>query len=127
MKLTHFILLALVSLLASCSSGRLVTESDTGRTYPAEYLDSLRGMASGQRDAEQMRFAADVLAQAGQATTEHGVRYPGTGKQISWTHRGQPKFTALRLGILPNGMEMWQGPNPASGFYSNPLTTTYWH
>jgi hypothetical protein len=110
--------------LVSCSNQRLVQESDTGRLYSADYLDSLRGMASGQRDAEQMRFADRIIAQAGKPSTEHGVHYTGRVKVITWTHRKQPKYIALREADF-GGLIGWQGPNPPSGFYGSKLTTEY--
>jgi hypothetical protein len=111
-------------LLASCTtpSHRLVTESDTGKVYDASHLDALRGMASGQRDAEQMRFARDIIATAGKPTIENGVRYTGRVKVITWTHKGQPTFTALREADF-DGLLGWQGPQAPSGFYSANLTT----
>jgi hypothetical protein len=113
-------------LLASCTtpSRNLVIESDTGRSYPASHLDALRGMASGKRDAEQMRFARDIIATAGKPTTENGVRYTGRVKVITWTHKGQPKFTALREADF-DGILGWQGPQAPSGFYGSKLETTY--
>ena len=111
-------------LLASCTtpSRSLVIESDTGRAYDASHLDALRGMASGQRDAEQMRFARDIIATAGKPTTENGVRYTGRVKVITWTHKGQPTFTALREADF-DGLLGWQGPQAPSGFYGSKLTT----
>jgi len=113
-------------LLASCTtpSRSLVIESDTGRAYDASHLDALRGMASSQRDAEQMRFARDIIAKAGKPATENGVRYTGRVKVITWTHKGQPKFTALREADF-DGIIGWQGPQAPSGYYSADLTTTY--
>ena len=111
--------------LASCSLQPLVTESDTGRAYDASHLDALRGMASGQRDDEQMSFSRNIIATAGKPTTENGVRYTGRVKVITWTHEGQPKYTARRLATWPDGFQCWQGPQAPSGFYSSNLTTTY--
>ena len=112
-------------LLASCTtpSQSLVIESDTGNVYDASYLDALRGM-SGGRDAEQMRFARDIIAKAGKPTIENGVRYTGRVKVITWTHKGQPKFTALREADF-GGLLGWQGPQAPSGFYGSKLETTY--
>lgn len=120
------LILMLVCFLASCTtpSRSLVIESDAGRAYDASHLDALRGMASGKRDAEQMRFARDIIATAGKPTTENGVRYTGRVKVITWTHKGQPKFTALRESDF-DGLLGWQGPNPSSGFYGSKLETTY--
>jgi hypothetical protein len=125
MKTTQTLLIGCLLLLASCASQPLVQESDTGRLYPASHLDSLRGMASGNRDAEQMRFADAIIARAGQPFTEHGTRYDGTVKVIRWKHRGQDKYVALRRADFGNGMIGWQGPNPPSGFYGSRLTTEY--
>lgn len=124
MKTTLILLLG--CLLASCSSQPLVTESDTGRSYSADVLDGLRGMASGQRDAEQMRFADAIIANAGKREVDDsGTIYPGTVKVIRWEHKGQPKYTARRLATWPDGFQCWQGPQAPSGFYSANLTTTY--
>jgi hypothetical protein len=124
MKTTLILLLGCL-LLASCSSQPLVTESDTGRSYPASHLDGLRGM-SGQRDAEQMRFADAIIAKAGKREVDDsGTVYPGTVKVIRWEYRGQPKYTARRLATWPDGFQCWQGPQAPSGFYSANLTTTY--
>jgi hypothetical protein len=109
--------------LASCTTQNLVTEADSGRSYSVDVLDGLRGM-SGGRDAEQMRFARDIIAKAGKPTTENGVRYTGRVKVITWTHKGQPKFTALREADF-DGIIGWQGPQAPSGYYSADLTTTY--
>jgi hypothetical protein len=112
-------------LLASCTTQPLVTESDTGRSYPASHLDGLRGM-SGGRDAEQMRFADAIIAKAGKREVDSsGTIYPVTVKVIRWIHRGQPKYTARRLATWPDGFQCWQGPQAPSGFYSANLTTTY--
>ena len=125
MKTTLILMLGCL-LLASCPtpSRSLVNESDTGRIYDASHLDALRGMASGKRDAEAMSFARDIIAKAGKPTTESGVRYTGRVKVITWTHKGQPKFTALREADF-DGLLGWQGPNPSSGFYGSKLETTY--
>ena len=127
MKTTLILLLGCL-LLASCSSQPLVTESDTGRSYPASHLDGLRGM-SGGRDAEQMRFADEIIAKAGiREVDDSGTVYPGTVKVIRWEYRGQPKYTALRLATWPHvhdALPCWQGPNPSSGFYGSKLETTY--
>jgi hypothetical protein len=120
---TLILLLGCLLTLASCTTQPLVTESDTGRSYPASHLDGLRGM-SGQRDAEQMRFTDVIIAKAGKPTTENGVRYTGRVKVITWTHKGQPKLTALREADF-DGLLGWQGPQAPSGFYSSDLTTTY--
>ena len=124
MKTTLILLLGCL-LLASCSSQPLVTESDTGRSYPASHLDGLRGM-SGGRDAEQMRFADEIIAKAGiREVDDSGTVYPGTVKVIRWEYRGQPKYTARRLATWLDGFQCWQGPQAPSGFYSSNLTTTY--
>jgi hypothetical protein len=81
-------------------------------------------MASGNRDAEQMRFADAIIATAGQPSIEHGTRYSGRVKVVSWTHKKQPKYIALREADFA-GLKGWQGPNPPSGFYGSKLTTTY--
>lgn len=126
MKTTLILLLG--CLLASCAtpSRSLVIESDTSRAYDASHLDALRGMASGKRDAEQMRFARNIIAKAGKPTIENGVRYTGRVKVITWMHRDQPKYIALREANFA-GMIGWQGPNPASGFYGSKLTTQILH
>lgn len=122
MKTHHLIIIALAALLTSCGTSKTVVESDSGKVYPASYLDSLRGMASGKRDAEQMRFADAIIAKAGKPSVENGVTYTGRVKVITWTHRDQPKYIALREANFA-GMIGWQGPNPASGFYGSKLTT----
>jgi hypothetical protein len=123
MKTTLILLLG--CLLASCSSQPLVTESDTGRSYSADVLDGLRGM-SGQRDAEQMRFADAIIAKAGKREVDDsGTIYHGTVKVIRWEHKGVAKYTARRLATWPDGFQCWQGPQAPSGFYSANLTTTY--
>lgn len=115
-------------LLASCSTAPLVTESDTGQSYPTNHLDVLRGMASGKRDAEAMSFADSIIATAGKREVDDsGTIYPGTVKVIRWTHRGQDKYTALRLARWSGGFECWQGPTPPSGFYGSKLKTKYIH
>ena len=126
MKTYLMLLLGCLLMLASCTipSQNLVTESDTGKVYDASHLDALRGMASGQRDAEQMRFARDIIAKAGKPTTENGVRYTGRVKVITWSYKGQPKFTALREADF-DGLLGWQGPQAPSGFYGSKLETTY--
>jgi hypothetical protein len=126
MKTLNLILWILAAiLLSACGTAqRMVTESDTGMSYPAEHLDILRGMASGKRDAEQMKFADAIIAKAGKPSSEQGVRYTGRIKVITWTHRKQPKYIALREADFA-GMIGWQGPNPPSGFYGSKLTTTY--
>lgn len=102
----------------------MVVESDTGRLYPATHLDSLRGMKSGKRDAEMMRFADAIIAKAGKYEKDaSGTIYPGTIKLIRWEYRGQPRYTALRLATWPGHPPAWQGPTPASGFYASKLTT----
>ena len=117
------LILLLGCLLASCSSQPFVTESDTGRSYPASHLDGLRGMI-GPRDAEQMRFADAIIAKAGiREVDDSGTIYPGTIKVIRWEYRGQPKYTAMRLATWPDGFQCWQGPQAPSGFYSANLTT----
>jgi hypothetical protein len=122
------LILLLGCLLASCTipSQNLVTESDTGRVYDASHLDALRGMASGQRDAEQMRFANDIMALVGRVSIENGVRYTGRVKVVTWTHEGQLKYTAMREADF-GGFTGWQGPNPPSGFYGSKLTTEILH
>jgi hypothetical protein len=125
---TNKLVLMLISLLAivSCSlpSNPLVIESDTGRLYPASHLDNLRGMASGKRDAEMMRFADAIIAKAGRyEVDDSGTTYPGTINVISWTQNGQPKHTAMRLATWPVYPSAWQGPTPPSGFYASKLTT----
>jgi hypothetical protein len=119
------LLLGCLLMLASCTipSQSLVTESDTGKVYDASHLDALRGM-SGKRDAEQMQLARDIIAKAGKPAIENGVRYTGRVKVITWTHKGQPKFAALREADF-DGLLGWQGPQAPSGFYSADLTTTY--
>jgi hypothetical protein len=121
----HILLIIIPLVLAACSSSPTVVESDTGLVYPARHLDRLRGMASGQRDAEQHAFSDAILRLPRTPTTEHGVYYPGDIKVITWKYRKAPKYLALRKGILPNGMTLWQGPTPPSGFYGSKLTTTY--
>jgi hypothetical protein len=118
------LLLLTLLTLASCTSQPLVTESDTGRVYPASHLDSLRGMASGKRDAEQMRFADAIIAKAGVPEIDaSGTVYPGTVKVLRW----EGKHTALRLVRCADGSEFWQGPTPPSGFYGSKLQTQYLH
>ena len=125
MKTHHLIIIALAALLTSCASPNTVVESDSGKVYPASYLDGLRGM-SGGRDAEQMRFADAVIAKAGKREVDSsGTIYPGTVKVIRWTHKGQSKYTARRLATWPSGFACWQGPQAPSGYYSSNLTTTY--
>lgn len=123
MKTHHPIIIALAALLTSCSSPNTVVESDSGKVYPASYLDGLRGM-SGGRDAEQMRFADAIIATAGKREVDSsGTIYPGIVKVIRWEHKGQPKYTALRLATWPDGFQCWQGPQASSGFYGSKLTT----
>jgi hypothetical protein len=122
MKTHHLLIIALAALLASCASPKTVVESDSGQVHPASYLDGLRGMASGKRDAEQMRFADAIIAKAGKPSVENGVTYTGRVKVITWTHRDQPKYIALREANFA-GMIGWQGPNLPSGFYGSKLTT----
>ena len=122
---THLLLplMGCLLMLASCSSQNLVTESDTGRSYSADVLDGLRGM-SGARDAEQMRFADAIIATAGKREVDSsGTIYPGVVKVIRWEHKGQQKYTALRLATWPDGFQCWQGPQASSGFYGSKLTT----
>jgi hypothetical protein len=112
--------------IVSCTlpSGPLIVESDTGRVYPAAYLDSLRGMGSGKRDAEMMRFADAIIAKAGlREIDQSGTIYPGTVKVIRWKQNGQEKYTAMRLATWPGQPPAWQSPRPASGFYAAKLTT----
>jgi hypothetical protein len=128
MKSLHSLVMAAAAFgIVSCSlpfSGPLVIESDTGRQYSASHLDSLRGMASGKRDAEMMRFADAIIAKAGKREVdEYGTIYPGTVKVIRWTHQGQQKYTALRLATWPGQPSAWQGPTPSSGFYGSRLET----
>lgn len=122
MKTHPLIIIALAALLTSCSSPNTVVESDSGKVYPASHLDGLRGMTSGNRDAEQMRFADAIIAKAGKPSVENGVTYTGRVKVITWMHRDQPKYIALREANFA-GMIGWQGPNPPSGFYGSKLTT----
>jgi hypothetical protein len=116
-------LLSLLSLLlASCSSidTTAVIESDTGIAHPVSHLDSLRGMASGKRDAEMMRFADALIAKAGTVETDDsGTLYPGTVRVLRWDE-GR-KYTAQRLAVFPDGSTAWQGPTPPSGFYAADL------
>lgn len=115
--------------LTSCSSlksGPTVVESDTGRVYNADYLDSLRGMASGKRDNEVIRVSNAIIAKAGKPETdESGTFYPGTVKVLSWDNGA--KYQALRLVKCADGTEFWQGPTPPSGFYSSKLRTAVYH
>jgi len=118
--------LLLTLLLAACShspSGRLaqVIESDTGKAYPPSHLDSLRGMASGKRDAEMMRFADAIIAKAGKREVDDsGTLYPGPVRVMRWEGG---RYTAQRLALFPDGSQAWQGPTPPSGFYGSQLTT----
>lgn len=122
------IALVIACLLASCSTAPFVTESDTGRSFPTNHLDGLRGMASGNRDAEAMRFADSIIATAGKREVDDsGATYPGTVKVLRWEHQGQEKYIALRLATWPDGTQCWQGPTPPSGFYGSRLKTTYIH
>lgn len=111
--------------MVSCTSiqgDSQVLESDTGRLYKADHLDQLRGMASGKRDAEQMRFADTIIAKAGKAEVDSsGTFYPGTVKVFKWDN----KYTVLRLVRCADGTEFWQGPNPPSGFYGSKPKITY--
>ena len=113
--------------IVSCTfptSGPLVVESDTGRVYSASHLDGLRGMASGKRDAEMMRFADAIIAKAGKREIDDsGTIYPGTVKVIRWKSGGTEKYTALRLATWPGQPPAWQGPTPPSGFYGSKLKT----
>ena len=104
-------MLGCLLMLASCTTltQPLVTESDTGISHPASHLDSLRGMASGKRDAEAMRFADSVIAGG------------GTVKVLRWDE-GR-KYTAMKLVRCADGTEFWQGPTPPSGFYGSKLKT----
>ena len=123
MKTHHLIIIALAALLTSCSTSKTVVESDSGKVYPASYLDGLRGM-SGSKDAEQMRFADAIIAKAGKREIDSsGTIYPGTIKIIHWEYKGQPKYTAMRHATWPDGFQCWQGPQAPSGFYSSNLTT----
>jgi len=87
----------------------------------------IRAMDSGNRDAEQMRFADEIIAKAGiREVDDSGTVYPGTVKVIRWEYQGQKKYTALRLATWPHvhdALPCWQGPNPSSGFYGSKLTT----
>ena len=128
MKTLHLIIMVTTAIcIASCtlpSSGPLVVESDTGRLYPASHLDALRGMASGKRDAEMMRFADAIIAKAGKREIDDsGTLYPGTVKVIRWKSGGVEKYTALRLATWPGQPSAWQGPTPPSGFYGSKLET----
>jgi hypothetical protein len=116
--------LLILLVLAACSSSPTVVESDTGLVYPAAHLDTLRGMSSGNRDAQQHRYSDLILQQAGKPSVEHGVRYSGRVKLITWTHKRQPKYLALREANF-GGLTGWQGPTPPSGFYGSQLTTVY--
>ena len=122
MKTHHIIIVALAALLTSCSTSKTVVESDSGQVHPASYLDSLRGMANGNRDAEQMRFADEIIATVGKREVDSsGTIYPGTIKIIRWEYKGQPKYTAMRLATWPDGFQCWQGPQASSGFYVSKL------
>ena len=128
MKTLNALLLSTVTAgIVSCtlpSSGPLVVESDTGRLYRASHLDGLRGMASGKRDAEMMRFADAIIAKAGKREIdEYGTVYPGTVKVLRWKTNGVEKYTALRLATWPGQPPAWQGPTPPSGFYGSKLQT----
>jgi hypothetical protein len=79
-------------------------------------------MASGKRDAEMMRFAEAIIANAGKREVDaSGTIYPGTVKVIRWDD-GR-KYTALRLATWADGSQAWQGPTPPSGFYGSRLET----
>lgn len=125
---TYQIPIILISMIGvvSCSLpfSPLVVESDTGRIVPASHLDGLRGMASGKRDAEMMRFADTIIAKAGRHEIDvSGTVYPGTIKVIRWQYRGEPRYTAMRLATWPGQPSAWQGPTPSSGFYASKLNT----
>ncbi len=128
MKTLKSILLLIATIsMTACnlpSSGPLVVESDTGRLYRASHLDGLRGMASGKRDAEMMRFADAIIAKAGKREVDDsGTIYPGTVKIIRWESGGVEKYTAMRLATWPGHPPAWQGPTPPSGFYGSKLRT----
>ena len=116
----------LTLLLTSCELPKMAFNSEDGVLVPANHLDALRGMASGKRDAEMMRFADVIISKAGRREVDqYGTVYPGTVKVLRWTHRGESKYTALRLATWP-GMDMppaWQGPTPPSGFYGSKIQT----
>lgn len=119
----HLLIIALCSAFSACSSSRYAIESDTGRVVRADYLDSLRGMASGNRDAEAMRFADSLIAQAGKRVATFDETTTGRVKVLRWRHRGEEKYTALREVVWNDGTVAWQGPQPPSGFYSAKVTT----
>ena len=122
------VLLPLLSLLlvTSCELPKMALNSEDGVLVPASHLDGLRGMASGKRDAEMMRFADAIIAKAGRREVDqYGTVYPGTVKVLRWNHQGESKYTALRLATWP-GLDMppaWQGPTPPSGFYASKIET----
>lgn len=119
-------LLPLLVLASSCVSGPMAWNDDEQRLIPASGLDALRGVGSGKRDAELMRFADHIIAKAGKREVDDsGTTYPGTVKVMRWTHRGQEKYTALRLATWPGAPSLWQGPNPPSGFYAAKIETEY--
>lgn len=123
-----YIVLLIIALgITSCSSlpkETSVIESDTGLIYKSSHLDYLRGMSSGKRDDEVMKFSDEIIAKAGKPGTDSsGTYYPGTVKVISWDNNS--KYQALRLVKCKDGTEFWQGPTPPSGFYGSKLKTTY--
>lgn len=121
MKTHHLIIIALAALLTSCSSPNIAIEGDTGRRVDAR---TIRPMDSGNRDAEQMRFADEIIATAGKREVDSsGTIYPGIVKVIRWEYKGQPKYTALRLATWPDGFQCWQGPQASSGFYVSKLSS----
>jgi hypothetical protein len=124
MKTTLSLLMLL--LLTSCELPKMAYNSEDGVLVPASHLDGLRGMASGKRDAEMMRFADAIIAKAGRREVDnYGTVYPGTVKVLRWTHRGETKYTAMRLATWPgsNMPPTWQGPTPPSGFYASKVET----
>ena len=127
MKKTYItIVYSVILTLVSCSYPDFVIESDSGNLYNSNYLDQLRGMASGKKDAEVMRSSDNIISKAGKPETDSsGTYYPGTVKVISWENGA--KYQAMRLVKCKDGTEFWQGPNPPSGFYGSKLSSRYIH
>ena len=119
----------LVLCLASCATGeRPIYETEDGyaRRSSSSEIDRLRGAHPG-RDAEQMRFANNIIRKARphRYTEMSGppplvkCHYTGRVKIYIWRTNNQTRYTAMRETYSPTTGRAggWQGPNPPTGFY----------
>jgi hypothetical protein len=118
MKIMLMAILALLSLPAPAERPVYETGDGEVRRSSGDHLDSLRGMTD-RRTAEALEFSARIIESAGTPRPcEFNTPYTGRVRVHYWTHRGREMWHATREIIWPDGVQMWQGPQPAPGYYS---------